>query len=473
MNQIKDICAQNTQLICNTLESVGFSVNKKKSVCIPCQRIVFFGFIVDSVLFMVFLTEEKIEKILSKARALLQKPYVVIQDLASFIGSIINAFYAVLEAPMHYRNLERDKILGLDQSLDFQKSITLSEKSIEDLNWWLNNLKAKNGKQIRPNKVDFYCRTDASLTGFGCVDLLSGKVTQARWSSLELQYHINYLELLAIFFSLQTLYSKCTNIHIQFQCDSVTAVTYIQDMGGMASLDLDKLASDIWHWCLPKNIFISAVHIAGIDNTIADFYSRQFSDSTEWMLKPEIFKRLCRHFFTPDIDLFASRINKQLDCFVSWYPEPGAIFNDAFSVSWNSYKPYIFSPFALISKVVNKIFEDKVEKALVVLPYWKSQPWFPLMLPYVVSLPVRLPRHKDLLVLPHNGRVHPLGKSLNLIAVVLSGRHSIIEAFHQELLISLPQPGDQEHTNNTIWHGKTGIFGLVKDVKIPFVPLKR
>jgi hypothetical protein len=71
----------------------------------------------------------------------------------------------------------------------------LSEKSKDDLNWWLNNLKAKNGKQIRLNKVDFYFRTDALLTGFGCVDLLmSGKVTQGRWSSLELQYHINYLE---------------------------------------------------------------------------------------------------------------------------------------------------------------------------------------------------------------------------------------------------------------------------------------
>lgn len=104
-------------------------------------------------------------------------------------------------------------------------------------------------------------------------------------------------------------------------------------MGSMASLELDRLAAHIWHWCLEKNIFISAVDI--VDHVVADFYSRHFSDSTEWMLKSDIFGRLCHHFFVPD--LFTSRINKQLDCIVSWYPKPVAVFTDAFSVSWQTH----------------------------------------------------------------------------------------------------------------------------------------
>ena len=56
------------------------------------------------------LPEEKVEKIISLAKKLKDKTTVVVRDLASFIGLIIHAFYAVLEAPLHYRALERDKI---------------------------------------------------------------------------------------------------------------------------------------------------------------------------------------------------------------------------------------------------------------------------------------------------------------------------------------------------------------------------
>jgi hypothetical protein len=315
------------------------------------------------------------------------------------------------------------------------------------------------------------CRTDSSLLGWGCVDLFSNESAQGRWSVDESKNHINFLELTAINFALQSLYYNCTDVHIEFQSDSVTAVKYINDMGGMASLCLDGLSRTIWQWCLDRNIFISASFIAGKENTTADFYSRNFSNSTEWMLKPVIFNRLCKHFFLPDIDLFASRINKQLSKFVSWFPEPGAFFYDAFSRSWQCFLPYIFPPFNLIGKVINKVNEDKVEKALLILPFWKSQPWFPLVLHSMISFPVRLPRHKDVLTLAHSGTPHPLGKSLNLIGVIISGNHSSIETFHQKLLRSSCRHGDQEQENNMVWHGSDGIFGVLNNINIPFAQL--
>ncbi|XP_053390973.1 uncharacterized protein LOC128553808 [Mercenaria mercenaria] len=277
---------------------------------------------------------------------------------------------------------------------------------------------------------------------------------------------------MAIYFALLSLYSECKNVHIEFQSDSVTAVKYVNDMGGMTSPELDRLSAKIWSWCLERNIFISAVYIKGFENVEADWYSRNFSDSTEWRLKPWIFNRLCSHFFMPDIDLFASRINKQLDTFISWFPEPGAVCNDAFSCSWHDYEPYIFPPFNLISKVVNKIAEDSVERALVVVPFWKSQPWFPLLLQYVASLPVRLPRHKDLLTLAHDRTLHQIGKSLNLIGVMLSGNRYILENFQQELSRSSFKHGEQGQENNMVWLGNSGIFGVLNNVKIPFTPMK-
>lgn len=45
-----------------------------------------------------------------------------------------------------------------------------------------------------------------------------------------------------------------------------------------------------------------------------------------------------------------------------------------------------------------------MEKALLIIPYWKSQPWFPLIVSNLISYPIRLPRHRDLLTLPHARR---------------------------------------------------------------------
>ena len=173
------------------------------------------------------------------------------------------------------------------------------------------------------------------------------------------------MELLAIFFALQSIYPSIKNQHIEFQCDNVSAVKYINDMGGMTPLDMDSLACNILNWCIQRNIYISAVHISGFSNVHADYLSRHFSDSTEWMLKREIFERLCSKCFLPDVDLFASRLNKQLSTFVSWFPEVGAYRNDAFSFSWHQFSPYVSCPFNLVSKVVTKVISDKSRQSFI------------------------------------------------------------------------------------------------------------
>ena len=284
MNQERAVCQRNCNVMIDTLTSLGFTMNQKKSITVPCQKIVFFGFVVDSVAFMVFLTDEKIQKTICKATLLLRTQQVVVRDLASFIGNIINAFDAVYEAQLHYRSLERDKLLSLGQEINFDNQMVLSECSKLEILWWLNNVKRKNGKWIRPPDIQVRCCTDASLEGFGGIDLDSELYTSGRWSVKEAVDHINYLELLAIWYTLQALFSDRRNIHIEVQSDSVSAVAYVNNFGGMQCIKMDKLAADIWSWCIQRGIHLSAVHIPGCINS-ADFYSRNFSECTEWKLK--------------------------------------------------------------------------------------------------------------------------------------------------------------------------------------------
>ena len=66
-------------------------------------------------------------------------------------------------------------------------------------------------------------------------------------------------------------------------------------------------------------------HISGSDNITADQLSRVFNDQTEWMLDKHTFDSITKVFKTPEIDMFASRLNTQLANYVSWCPDPGAL----------------------------------------------------------------------------------------------------------------------------------------------------
>ena len=61
--------------------------------------------------------------------------------------------------------------------------------------------------------------------------------------------------------------------------------------------------------------------------------SRKFNRNKEWQLDPVVFSDIVKQFGSPCIDLFASRINKQMMPFVSWRPDPDACAVDAFSLS--------------------------------------------------------------------------------------------------------------------------------------------
>ena len=129
---------------------------------------------------------------------------------------------------------------------------------------------------------------------------------------------------------------KGKDVHIHLQLHNVTAVTFLNNMGGTHSKPRKKVARDIWLWCMRRNIWRTATHIPGIQNTTADKFSRKFQDRTEWQLKPNVFNVLIKRWGKPEIDLFASRHNYQFKPFVSWHADPDAYATDAMCLSWKT-----------------------------------------------------------------------------------------------------------------------------------------
>ncbi|XP_068703769.1 uncharacterized protein [Montipora foliosa] len=288
----------------------------------------------------------KLEKIVSACKALLAKHQPSVRDVAKVTGLLVSALPAVNYLEMHYRSLELCKTQTLTGSLDYDTTLPLSSQARSDLQWVIENVTQCNGRLFQVPKIDIYIQSDASLIGWGAV---SGSLSASgRWSQSESKRHINYLELLASFHALQCFVFNSRSIHVRLALDNSTAVAYINNMGGVRSPLLDSLSKSIWEWCKLRDIFISAQHIPGKVNNQADTLSREIS-----------FQDIIFQTFTPEIDLFASRLNAKTAKFISWHPQPGAVATDAICLSWANMNCYAFPPFSLLPRVLAKIRHDK------------------------------------------------------------------------------------------------------------------
>ena len=112
------------------------------------------------------------------------------------------------------------------------------------------------------------------------------------WSLKESMYHINCLELLAGFLAIKCFTKSKASGQVLLLMDNVTAVAYINRMGGTHSLLLSQLAKDLWDWCLSHNVLIKAQYLPGVQNVHADRESRVFLDSSDWKLNTTIFDQM-------------------------------------------------------------------------------------------------------------------------------------------------------------------------------------
>ena len=463
-----DECYDNVQDTVLLLQELGFPIHDEKSVLIPSQILTFLGFVLNSVTMTVQLTANRKEKLKNSCLKLVSKDQCTIQNLAEVIGLIVSSLPGVEYGPLHYRTLERDKTYALrEHKGNFGASMTLSQSSKAELNWWIVNVDTSS-QLISHGEPELLIQTDASSHGWGGVR--GDQKTGGRWTQEEASHHINYLELLAVLLTLKALCGECTNLHIRVQCDNTTAVCYINNMGGSKSPDCDSVSRKIWDYCFEHDIWLSATHLPGCQNIEADIESRQFNDRTEWMLDPNIYLFITGRLGQPTIDLFASRLNKQCPAYASWRPDPDALFVDAFSVNWNNFFFYAFPPFSQIGRCLEKIQANKADGILVV-PFWTSQSWYPKLLRLLVDPPLVISHRETLLTLPGCPTLHPLRKKLNLLACHLCGESTRTKAFLKKQPILSYNPGASLPRSSTMYTSRNGFSSVLKGRLIQFVQI--
>ena len=221
---------------------------------------------------------------------------------------------------------------------------------------------------------------------------------------------------------------------------------------------------------MKSNIQLTAAHIPGKQNIIADRESRVCHVDSEWMLSPRyLHQSLNLLSFKPDIDLFATQINRQFSDYVAHRPDPEAKFTDEFTMDWSDLKFYAFPQIAIISRFLSKISQDEA-KGIIVVPYWRNQVWYPVMM---MSIPILLNSRKSLLQLSQSPiRITQCGKRWTLLWHTGSFRRP--QHCQKLLLRSYQLPGDREQRNITIGTSNGLLTFVINGRQISFVqPLKQ
>ena len=453
--QTKQESLSNTSFVLNLLASLGFSVNSAKSCLEPKYTCTYLGFHIDTQKMVFSLPPSKIDKLQGLGSSILSCQNVSIRQFAKFIGLIISTFDIFPQGKLHFRSLEIQKTNALRKAGgNFDAPFVLDASSRSEIQWWLLLRAEEFSTSIKIPPISITISTDASRVGWGAICDTDNSFAQDTWSSDYVNLHINELELRAIQNALLTLCGTLHNAHVHVKSDNSTSVAYINKMGGNTPA-LDSVTKEIWAWCLDANIWISASHIAGVDNVQADRLSRRDMNK-ELQLSPIVFCNIVtklREYVRPDIDLFASKFNHQLPFYVSWSRDPCAFAIDAFSLSWDNIIPFIFPPFCLISRILDKIRADRTERALLIAPIWRAQPWFPMILDLLIAPPLLLPAD---CILPHT---QPPGK-LDLVAWVISTSSYARQDYLNTLPISSHTPGDLGLISNTSLFGISGIIGV-------------
>jgi hypothetical protein len=454
--------------LCYLLENLGFILSQKKCQLTPTQTIEFLGFTLNSLTMELKLPGEKSKKIRLEARKLLEAQQVQARDLSRLIGKMSAAMRAIPPAPLFYRTLQAELAQALaHHDQDYNAPLVLTREAKEELQWWIDHLLQWNGKALISPKPTVTITTDASLTGWGayCQEIRTG----GPWSFLEAQEHINWLELQAAFLGIKSFLRDRRSVSVLLQLDNTTAVAYINNLGGTVSHRLTLLARKLWMWCLERDISLTAQHLPGVLNTVADSESRVMRDRTDWQLNPIIFQQINRRLGPLEVDLFASRLTAHLPRYFSWRPDPLAEGTDAFLQDWSHILGFANPPWCLLGRVLAQVHTQQAQ-VILIAPVWKTQPWYPVLLNMLVSMPLLIQRQPQEVFLEVH-RQSPVEVRPQLAVWPISGIDSETKAFQSSLQPCSWLHGGQRPHDLMTHSFRSGLAGVLSDLQIPFLVL--
>ncbi|XP_060080812.1 uncharacterized protein LOC132560179 [Ylistrum balloti] len=366
----------------------GFLIAENKCEWEPTQEVTWLGLRWNMTEGMVYITEKRLVRFETSVKAVLDfvsvgRLGVPARVLAGVVGQVISmgvAFGTVV------RFMTRYMYACILTRAGWDSFIFINKEALDELRFWAGNVRVLNGRpfHIRDNTHDVSIYSDASGTGYGryVLQVNDSKVI-GTWSEAAMTENSTWRGLEAVVRMLRHYYMdglvgpRLVGRKVLWLTDSQNVASIIHN--GSRKKELQGKARQIRDICNNVGCEIVTSWIPRAENKLADLYSKS-GDSDDWGIHRDVFLGLDDAWGPFTVDRFASTHNTKCDLFNSRWWCPGTAGVDGLLQVWAGQNNWLVPPPRLIPKVVNKLLDEQAQAVLVV-PYWTSAPFWPVIAP--------------------------------------------------------------------------------------------
>ncbi len=435
------------------LESLGLCVNRRKSILALSQSIMYLGVCMDSLEMRARLSRERVAAILSYLRHFREGSSVHLKEFQRLLGLMASASAVCHLGLLHMRPLQ----LWLKTRVPWtawtsgRLSIAVTRGCIEALAPWRNPNFFSRGVPLGLVTSRVVVTTDASTLGWGAV--CEGMPASGQWSEPQIRWHINRLELEAVFLALKEFQAQLERQHVLIRTDNTSVVSYINRQGGVRSKALCKQAAMLLLWADSRLLSIRATHIPGLLNRGADMLSRRRIPQGEWRLHPESVRMIWNLYGEAEVDLFATSKNAHCPSFFSLSHSP--LEGDALTARWPTARLYAFPPIKILPLVLCKIREERAS-VILIAPNWPNQPWFPDLTELLIAPPLADSGQEGHVISGGRLGVAPEPRTMEPSCVVASGLSGELDALQARVIDTLTEA--RAPSTRRLYALKWGVF---------------
>ena len=437
----RDLLLSHLQEVLLCAQSLGFLINWEKSSLVPSQVPIYLGAALDFPRHIARPADHRIESLILLVSRLVASPSAPARLWQQFLGHLASLKDLVVDCLFLSRPLQIYFLRHLRPLRDSPDLlIPLSPEIRVFCLAWTSREFLLAGKSFVPPPPSFTLTTDASNFGWGAS--LPPHRLSGQWSPQDRRLHFNQQELKAVSLALQGFLPLLTGHSVLVRSDSLTVVAYINHQGGTHSIPLCLETLRLLTWCRQERIVLSASHIPGQQNLVAEtscpegsFFPRSGLYTLLFFYRFFVCTLLCRWTYSPRPSLICFHVivrERTIPMPGLWmlFPFPGRTSSGLHSLR-----------FALLPRVLEKVASDRAS-LLLVAPFWPKRPWFPRLLSLLAGQPRSLPVFPGLLRQPVSLIQHPNPRVLHLTLWPLSAQPGMRQAFLSGLPTSQPYISD-------------------------------
>lgn len=272
-----EILMESFRKLCSQL---GVPLAEDKTIG-PVTLITFLGLEIDTVLMLVKIPQDKLQKLKDQLIPLMSKKRIAIKELESLTGLMAFCSRAIVSSRAFIRRFY-DLIASVKNAKPYY-TVRINNEVKSDAEMWLQFLSNFNGECYMPEKfwtsnqsIELFTDSTGNES-LGCAAYFRGHWVQyqwpKQWSNTDILADITCLELIPIILAFFIWGSEFSKKKILLHIDNQALVSIINKRTSKSKRVM-TLVRILVYLTMQKNIQFKAKHIAGVHNEIADALSR-------------------------------------------------------------------------------------------------------------------------------------------------------------------------------------------------------